>query len=49
MPDLMKITLMRIKNLRPKEKYGEGEVPYDAKTGSGHILLTFRCLMYVIG
>src|SRR5215207_1677154 len=35
------ITLMRIKNLRLKEKYGEGEVPYDAKTGSGPILLTF--------
>ena len=47
--DLMKITLMRIKNLRLREKYGEGEVPYEAKTGSGAILLTFRCLMYVIG
>ena len=35
------ITLMRIKNLRLKEKYGEGEVPYEAKTGSGPILLTF--------
>jgi integrase/recombinase XerD len=35
------ITLMRIKNLRLREKYGEGEVPYEAKTGSGHILLTF--------
>src|SRR5215211_6240719 len=35
------ITLMRIKNLRLREKYGEGEVPYDAKTGSGPILLTF--------
>jgi hypothetical protein len=32
---------MRIKNLRLKEKYGEGEVPYEAKTGSGPILLTF--------
>ena len=35
------ITLMRIKNLRLKERYGEGEVPYEAKTGSGPILLTF--------
>src|SRR5215211_193452 len=35
------ITLMRIKNLRLREKYGEGEVPYEAKTGSGPILLTF--------
>ena len=35
------ITLMRIKNLRLRENYGEGEVPYEAKTGSGPILLTF--------
>jgi integrase/recombinase XerD len=35
------LTLMRIKNLRLKEKYGEGEVPYEAKTGGGPILLTF--------
>src|SRR5215208_6300838 len=35
------ITLMRIKNLRLREKYEEGEVPYEAKTGSGPILLTF--------
>jgi hypothetical protein len=34
------ITLMRIKNIRLKEKYGEGEVSYEAKTGSGPILLT---------
>ena len=33
------ITLIRIKNIRIKEKYGE-EVPYEAKTGSGPILLT---------
>ena len=32
---------MRIKNVRLREKYGEGEVPYEAKTGSGPILLTF--------
>jgi hypothetical protein len=35
------ITLMRIKNIRLKERYGEGEVPYEAKTGCGPILLTF--------
>ncbi|HET7643408.1 MAG TPA: hypothetical protein VFK40_07855, partial [Nitrososphaeraceae archaeon] len=35
------ITLMRIKNLRLREKYGEGEVPYESKTGTGPILLTF--------
>src|SRR5215469_1253413 len=34
------ITLLKIKHLRLKERYGEGEIPYDAKTGSGPILLT---------
>lgn len=34
------ITLLKIKNIRLKEKYGEGEIPYQAKTGSGPILLT---------
>jgi hypothetical protein len=34
------LTLLRIKNIRIKEQYGEGEVPYEAKTGSGPILLT---------
>ena len=34
------VILLRIKNIRIKEKYGEGEVPYEAKTGSGPILLT---------
>ena len=35
------ITLLKIKHFRLKEKYGEGEVPHEAKTGSGPILLTF--------
>jgi integrase/recombinase XerD len=34
------ITLLRIKNIRLKEKYGEGEIPFQAKTGSGPLLLT---------
>lgn len=34
------VTLLRIKHVRLKEKYGEGEIPYEAKTGSGPILLT---------
>ncbi|WP_148686367.1 hypothetical protein [Candidatus Nitrosocosmicus hydrocola] len=34
------VTLLRIKHIRLKEKYGEGEIPYEAKTGSGPILLT---------
>src|ERR687897_1751186 len=35
------ITLLKIKHVRLRDKYGEGEVPYEAKTGSGPILLTF--------
>ena len=38
------ITLLRIKNIRLKEQYGEGEIPYQAKTGSGPILLTLSFL-----
>jgi hypothetical protein len=32
---------MRIKNLRLRERYGEDEVPNEAKTGSGPVILTF--------
>jgi integrase/recombinase XerD len=32
--------LLRIKNIRLREKYGEGEIPHQAKTGTGPILLT---------
>src|SRR5262245_48940664 len=35
------ITLLCIKHIRFKERYGEGEIPHQAKTGSGPILLTF--------
>jgi integrase/recombinase XerD len=34
------ITLLKIKNIRLMENYGGGEVPYQAKTGTGPILLT---------
>lgn len=34
------ITLLKIKHIRLKELYGEGEVPVEAKTGGGPILLT---------
>lgn len=34
------VTLLRIKNIRLKERYGEGEIPHEAKTGTGPILLT---------
>jgi integrase/recombinase XerD len=37
---LTEITLLKIKHIRLKERYGEGEVPHEAKTGSGPILLT---------
>ena len=35
------ITLLKIRNIRLREKYGEGEIPHQAKTGSGPLLLTF--------
>jgi hypothetical protein len=35
------ITLLRIKHVRFRERYGEGEIPHQAKTGSGPVLLTF--------
>ncbi len=34
------ITLLKIKHIRFRERYGEGEIPHQAKTGAGPILLT---------
>jgi integrase/recombinase XerD len=34
------VTTLKIKNVRLKERYGEGEIPYNTKTGGGPILLT---------
>jgi integrase/recombinase XerD len=34
------ITLLKVKHIRLREKYGEGEIPHEAKTGAGPILLT---------
>jgi integrase/recombinase XerD len=34
------VTLLKIKHIRLKEKYGEGEIPHEAKTGTGPMLLT---------
>lgn len=34
------ITNLKIKHIRLKEKYGEGEIPFESKTGTGPILLT---------
>jgi integrase/recombinase XerD len=34
------ITLLKIKHISIRERYGEGEVPHEAKTGGGPILLT---------
>ena len=35
------VTLLKIKHIRLKEGYGEGEIPHEAKTGAGPVLLTF--------
>ena len=35
------VTMLKIKHVRLKERYGEGEIPHQAKTGSGPVLLTF--------
>jgi integrase/recombinase XerD len=34
------VTMLKIKHIRMRERYGEGEVPHEAKTGGGPILLT---------
>jgi integrase/recombinase XerD len=34
------IVLLKMRHIRLRERYGEGEVPHEAKTGSGPILLT---------
>ncbi len=34
------ITLLKIKHITIRERYGEGEIPHEAKTGGGPILLT---------
>jgi hypothetical protein len=34
------ITSLKLKHIRLKEKYGEGEIPFESKTGTGPILLT---------
>jgi integrase/recombinase XerD len=34
------VTMLRIKHIRLKEQYGEGEIPHEAKTGSGPALPT---------
>jgi hypothetical protein len=34
------VTLLKTKHIRLRERYGEGEIPHEAKTGSGPILLT---------
>lgn len=34
------ITLLKLKHISIRERYGEGEIPHEAKTGGGPILLT---------
>ncbi|MGH9984913.1 MAG: hypothetical protein ACRD8W_13260 [Nitrososphaeraceae archaeon] len=38
------LSLLRLKNVRMRERYAEGEIPHQAKTGSGPILLTYSFL-----
>ena len=40
MPATMKLTTLRIGNIRLRERYAEGEIPHKTKTGGGPILLT---------
>ena len=35
------VTLLKIKHIQLKERYGEGEIPHEAKTGSGSLPLNF--------
>jgi integrase/recombinase XerD len=35
------VSLLKIKHIRLRERYGEGEIPHEAKTGTGSILLTY--------
>lgn len=35
-----KVTLLKINHIRLKETYGEGEIPHEAKTWTGPVLLT---------
>jgi integrase/recombinase XerD len=37
---LHEVTLLKIKHIRLREKYGEGEIPFESKTGTGAFLLT---------
>ncbi len=39
------VTLLKIKHIRLKEKYGEGEIPFESKTGTGPLLLLFLFVM----
>jgi integrase/recombinase XerD len=32
------VTLLKIKHIRLRERYGEGEIPHEAKTGSGPVI-----------
>jgi integrase/recombinase XerD len=40
------VTMLQIKNVRLRERWAEGEIPYNTKTGGGPILLTcsFPCV-----
>jgi integrase/recombinase XerD len=43
------VTMLKIKHIRLRERYGEGEVPHEAKTDGGPILLHVPFHMFVTG
>jgi integrase/recombinase XerD len=34
------VTMLKIKHIRLRERYGEGEIPHESKTSTGPVLLT---------
>ncbi len=39
------VTLLKIKHIRLKERYGQGEIPFESKTGTGPILQRHNCTL----
>ncbi len=40
------VALLKIKHKRLREKYGEGEIPCESKTGTGPILLSWDLMAH---
>jgi integrase/recombinase XerD len=49
------VTLLKIKHIRLRERYGEGEIPHESKTGTGPVLqphnffVVFYFILFYIG